>query len=519
MAKKWWTLAAVVTGVFMLLLDLTIVNAALPSIQRAFHGSLASLQWVIDAYTLVLAAFLLVGGSLSDRYGRRRLFAIGIVIFTAGSLLCGLATGSLFLSLSRAVQGIGGAIMYATSLALLGNAFRGKDRGTAFGVYGAVSGIAVAVGPLAGGLITTEISWRWVFLVNIPIGIAAAAITLAKVDESRDPAAVRVDVAGFVTFAGGLAALVYGLIESADGWTQARVLVSLGLAAVLLILFGVAEVSQRRPMLDLTLLRKPTFDGGLFSAFALSGSMFAMIMFIVLYLQDLLGYSPLDAGLRTTSITLSVLVAATVAGRLTTVVPVRLMIGAGFALIGGGLLLMRGLTATSAWTHLVPGMIAGGVGAGLVTVPLSSTAVGVVEPARGGMASGINSTFRQVGLATGIALYGSLFASQLQHGVTAALAGTPYAAQAGPIGVGARAGLPAGHIPPVVADAIRAGFTSGLNRILLIAACLALAAAVSSLLLIRARDFIPAGPPPSGTPAPAETPAPAAAPEQARTLH
>jgi EmrB/QacA subfamily drug resistance transporter len=455
MAAKWWTLAAVVAGTFMLLLDTTIVNTALPSIQRAFHSQLTDLQWVIDAYALALAAALLIGGSLADRYGRRLLFTVGLGVFTAGSLLCGLATGPLFLNLARGLQGVGGAVIFAVSLALLGDAFRGKDRGVAFGVYGAATGIAVAVGPLAGGAITTGLSWRWIFLVNVPIGIVTAIVTQAKVTESRDPNAARLDLLGFVTFGGALCALVYGLIESAGGWGQAKVVVSLAVAVVLLVAFVVAEFAQARPMLDLSLFRKPTFDGGLIGAFAISGSMFAMITFIVLYLQNYLGYDALGSGLRTMSITLSVFVTATIAGRLTTVVPVRALIGTGFALIGLGLLLMRGLTPGTQWTHLIPGMIACGVGAGLVNVPLSSTAVGVVEPARGGMASGINSTLRQVGLATGIALYGSLFAARLPG----------------------------------------AGFTGALNYLLLVSAIVALVAAVLCLALIRARDFVALTPP------------------------
>jgi len=509
MDKKWWTLLAVVLSTFMLLLDTTIVNTALPSIQRDFHGSLASLQWVIDAYALVLAAALLVGGSLADRFGRRLLFAIGNAIFTVGSLLCGLATGSLFLILARGLQGVGGAIMLATSLALLNHAFRGKDRGTAFAVYGAVTGIAVAIGPLAGGLITTDISWPWIFFINVPIGVAATVITLARVSDSRNPAAVRVDLPGFGTFAGGLAALVYGLIESADGWNQTRVVVSLILAGVLLAAFVVIEFSQPRPMLDLSLFRKPTFTGGLIAAFALAGSMFALITYIILYLQNLLGYNALDSGLRTTSITLAVLVTSTIAGRLTTVVPAKFMIGAGFVCIGAGLLLMRGLTATSVWTHLIPGMILSGIGAGLVTVPLAATAVGVVEPARGGMASGINSTFRQVGLATGIALYGSLFASQLRHGVTEALLRTAYAPRAAQLAAALQPGQRTGSVPAVVSGAVRAGFTSAENEIMLVGAAVALAAAVTSLVLIRARDFVPMPVPvPAGTQQPAVMTAP-----------
>ena len=222
---RWWTLAAVCTGVFMLLLDITIVNVALPDIGRSFHASFADLQWVISAYALTLAAFLLTAGSLADLYGRRRLFASGIVIFTTGSLCCGLATGSLFLELARAGQGVGGAIMFATSLALLAQSFQGRDRGVALGLFGAITGIAVAVGPVLGGALTSGLSWRWIFYVNVPIGIAAFLVTVLRVDESRNPDATRPDWAGFVTFSLALASLVYGLIESqGDGWGSRTVI-------------------------------------------------------------------------------------------------------------------------------------------------------------------------------------------------------------------------------------------------------------------------------------------------------
>src|SRR5690348_1946618 len=211
---KWWTLAAVCTGVFMLLLDITIVNVALPDIEDAFGASLSDLQWVISAYALTLAAFLLTAGSLADLYGRRLLYAVGITIFTAGSLACALATGSLFLSVARGAQGVGGAIMFATSLALLAQAFQGRDRGVALGVFGAITGIAVAVGPVLGGAITTGLSWRWIFYVNLPIGAVALWITLARVSESRNPHARKPDWAGFVTFSAALAGIVYGLVES-----------------------------------------------------------------------------------------------------------------------------------------------------------------------------------------------------------------------------------------------------------------------------------------------------------------
>ena len=319
MARRWWTLAAVCTGVFMLLLDITIVNVALPDIERGFHASLSDLQWVIDAYALTLAAFLLTAGSLADLYGRRIVFAVGIAIFTLGSLACGLATSSLFLVIARAGQGVGGAIMFATSLALLAQSFHGKDRGVAFGAFGAITGVAIAVGPVLGGALTSGASWRWIFYVNIPIGALALLVTLLRVDESRDPNASRPDWVGFATFSVGLAALVFGLIRSnADGWGSATVVGSLAAAAVLLAAFVIAERVQSEPMLDLRLLRVPTFNGGLVAAWAISASIFSALTFLILYMQNILGLSAVDTGIRFLPLTGAIFLTAGIAGRLTT---------------------------------------------------------------------------------------------------------------------------------------------------------------------------------------------------------
>lgn len=496
MARKWWTLTAVSVGLFMLLLDITIVNVALPEIQKAFGASLQDLQWVVDAYALTLAALLLTAGSLADLWGRRRLFAAGTAIFTVGSLLCGLASGPPDLALSRAGQGIGGAIMFATSLALLSDAFRGKDRGVAFGVVGAITGVAIAVGPVLGGVITSGLSWRWIFLLNVPVGIAATGLTLTKVAESRDPKATRPDWWGCVAFSGALGALVYGLISAGDGWAATKVVASLSAAGVLLVAFVIIERVQRRPMLDLSLFAKPTFTGGLLAAFGISASLFSVLTYVVLYMQNQLGFSPFSAGVRTLFLTLAIFVTAASAGRLTTVVPVRVMISAGFVLVGIGLLLLGGLTVGSGWTHLIPGLIVAGVGGGLINVPLAATAVGVVEPSRAGMASGINSTLRQVGIATGIAALGSIFTAQLRDTATQRLVDSPLAAHAHQIaaGLGGAAGsLPAGvdaAARQAVAAAARAGFVDGLNLILLIGAVVAFGSAVASLTLIRGRDFV-----------------------------
>jgi EmrB/QacA subfamily drug resistance transporter len=337
-----------------------------------------------------LAAFLLTAGSLADMYGRRLLWLIGLVVFTGASVLCGFAVSTLMLQLSRALQGIGGAIMFAVSLALLADAFRGKDRGIAFGVWGPVTGLAVAIGPLAGGVLTSGLSWRWIFFVNVPIGIAAAVISVMKVAESRAPQASRPDWPGFVLFTVALSSLVYALIESNQrSFTDGLVLGCLAAAAVLLVAFVVVERRKAHPMFDLTLFRLPTFSGGSVAAFGLSASIFAMILYLVLYLQDILGYSPLATGVRVMFLSGAILVTATVAGRLSSRAPARLLIGPGLIMVGVGLLLMRGLNVTSSWTHLIPGMIVSGLG------------IGLVPPQQAGMASGINSAFRQVGIATG----------------------------------------------------------------------------------------------------------------------
>ncbi len=482
----------------MLLLDITIVNVALPDIQMALTASFSDLQWVVDAYALTLAALLLTTGSLADLFGRRRLYVIGLVIFTLASLLCGLATTSLFLELARGAQGVGGAIMFSVSLALLAATFEGKDRGVAFGIWGAITGLAVAVGPLLGGVLTSGLSWRWIFFVNLPLGAVAVAITLAKVQESRAEHARRPDWWGVLTFTAALAALVYALIESNQrSFGDTRVVACFVAAAVLLVAFLLIERFGRHPMFDLGLFRLPTFSGGLIAAFGISASIFSLLLYLVLYIQDLLGYSPLQTGIRVLVLSGGILLTSALAGRLTSHVPVRFLIGPGLLLVGVGILLMRGPSASADWTHLIPGFIVAGAGIGLTNPPLASTAVGVVEPARAGMASGINSTFRQIGIATGIALLGTLFASETTRVVREQLAQVPgardrstqvaAALQSGELGPALR-GLPDRTVAQVT-QAARTAFTSGLNEILLVGGIVALVAGVLAGLLIRSKDF------------------------------
>jgi EmrB/QacA subfamily drug resistance transporter len=479
---KWWTLTAVCVATFMLLIDITIVNVALPDIAKALGSTFSDLQWVIDAYALGLAALLLTWGATSDRLGRRFIFVVGLAIFSAASLCCALSGSPLMLNLARAVQGAGGAAMFATSLALLASAFHGRERGTAVGIWGATIGAAVAIGPLVGGVLTENVGWESIFYINIPIGVGAIYIALTKVAESKDPNAGPPDWPGLVTFSVGLFLLIFALVRgNPEGWGSALIVAFLIGAGVLLVLFVVVEARVRHPMFDLGLFRVPTFTGASIVAFALSASLFSLFLYITLYIQNSLGYSPLKAGLRFLPLSLISFFVAPIAGRLSARVPIKALMGTGMLLVGLALLLMRGLTASSGWTSLLAGFIVSGVGVGLVNAPLASTAVSVVPPQRAGMGSGINSTFRQVGIATGTAGLGALFQHLLASRAEGPLARVPAEA------------LAQGR-PPIPGAAARheylALFTGALNDLFLIAAIIAFAGGVLAFVLIRQRDFI-----------------------------
>jgi EmrB/QacA subfamily drug resistance transporter len=498
MDRKWWTLIAVCVATFMLLLDITVVNVALPDIESDLNASFSELQWVVNAYALMLATLTLTAGSLADLLGRRLVFATGLVLFTIASLLCGLAPSAVALDLFRGVQGIGGAVMFSTSLALLAQEFHGKERGTALGIWGATIGGAVAIGPLVGGVLTEGLAWEWIFFVNIPIGIAAVFLTLTKVRESRDPEARGIDWAGAVTWSGALFLLVFALIRANDeGWGSTLIVSCLLGSVVLLLLFVVVEVRQERPMLDVSLFRKPAFAGASIAAFSLSASMFAMFLYLTLYIQNILGYSPLEAGLRFLPLTLLSFFVAPISGRLSARVPVRALLGIGLLVVGIALALMGGLTVDSDWTALLAGFILAGAGIGLVNPALASTAIGVVPPARSGMAAGINNTFRQVGIATGVAALGAIFQHRVESKVIEMLSSTPASGRshaiADMIGNGqageAVSGTP-GPVRGAVAAAARQGFVTGLNEILVVGAILAIVGAVLSVVLVRSRDFV-----------------------------
>lgn len=500
MHRKWWTLITVSVATFMLLLDITVVNVALPSIREDLGASFADLQWVVDAYALTLAALVLVAGSLADRLGRRRLFAIGLGIFSVASLLAALAPDPTFLNVTRAVQGIGGAIMFAVSLALIAQEFpAGRERGTAMGVYGATIGVSVAIGPLVGGALTDALGWESIFYLNVPIGLAAIAVAYLRIRESRDPNATRGDWAGVATFSAALFLLVLALVRgNEEGWGSTLIVSLLGGAGALLAAFVGIEARVREPMLPLGLFKRPSFTGVQVAAFAVSGSMFALFLYLTLYLQSYLGHSPLEAGVRYLPITLLVFLVAPIAGALLSRVPARVMMSAGLGLAGVGLLLMSGIGAGSEWTTLLGGFLVAGAGVGLLNPVIADVALSVVPKEQSGMAAGINDTFRQVGVAVGIAVWGAIFVGRGAAEVRELAAGTPAAdgdrprelveaASTGNLGE-ALAAVPPGA-REAASNAAREGFLTGLNEILVLGALLSFVGAALALWLVREREI------------------------------
>ncbi len=493
MERKWWTLVLISIATFMLLLDITVVNVALPDIQRELGASLSSLQWVVDAYSLTLAAFLLTAGSLGDRLGRRRVFTIGFAIFTFASFLCGIAGDPTLLNLARALQGVGGAGMFATSLALIGQEFQGKDRATAFGVWGATIGGAVAIGPLVGGLITEHLGWEWIFFVNIPIGLVAIFLTERRIANVISPDPEPIDVPGVATFSLALFLLIFGLIRgNPEGWGSPLILACLGGAVALLAAFIAIEARSDHPMLDLTLFRKPAFNGVSAVAFGLSAGMFAMFLYLTIYLQGVQDFSPLEAGLRFLPLTVLSFVASPIAGSLSNRVPIRVLLGLGLTLVGVGLLLMHGISADSSVSALLPGFLLAGIGIGTANPGIGQAAIAVVPVEKAGMGSGINTTFRQVGIATGVASLGAIFQSRVDSKLAELLPNAP--AGLGELvssgGSRAVAGIaPAGRHAEYV-HAAKVAFVSGFNEILLLAAILSFAVAALGFLLVRSRDFV-----------------------------
>ena len=491
---RGWTLAVVSLGTFMLLLDVTVVNVALPSVQRDLDVDLTSLQWLIDAYALALAALILTAGSLADVLGRRRVFLAGLAVFTGASLVCGLAPSGTTLNVARAVQGAGGAAVLATSLALIAGAYRADERHVALAVWGAVSGVAIAVGPLVGGALVELLDWRWIFLVNVPLGAVTAALALRFVRTVDEPLKHRVDWGGAVVLSWALGALVLALLRgNADGWTSPRILALLIASVVGIGLFVWIERRSSAPMLDLALWKKPTTAGASIAVFTLAAAAFAMLSFLSLYLQNTLGHSPLGTGVRLLPITAGAFLAAAVTGHAGARVPARSLLSVGLGLCAIGLLLMREIAPGSDWTPLLAGFCVVGIGVGIVNPTVAGAAVGLASEARAGMASGLNSTFRLLGVAVGVAGLGAIFEHRVGQRFAELAPGAP-AAMTDAVSTGntslALERTPGAVRAPLELAAERA-FVAGLDEILLVAGGVAFLGAVAAAVLVRARDLVP----------------------------
>jgi EmrB/QacA subfamily drug resistance transporter len=412
--RKWWTLGALCFALFMIMLDNTVVNVALPAIQRELGISRAELEWTVAAYALTFASVLLTGGKLGDLLGRRLIFVIGLIVFTTSSLFCGLSSTGTELIAARAVQGVGAALMMPATLSIISATFAVRERGMAIGIWAGVSAMALAIGPLLGGIITEHISWNWIFYLNIPIGVAGVVAALLVVPESKDTSREqRLDLPGLLSSGIGLLALVYALIEANQyGWTSTRILVLLVVAVAALVTFVLLELHQRLPMLDLSLFRNGTFAGANLVAILVTLAMFGIFVFFPIYMQTFLGWSPTQAGAALLPWTLMIVVFAPIAGKLSDRVGSRWLMAGGMSVVGVCCLLLSTVTLHSSFWNLVPAFLLGGLGMSFVMTPMSAAAMGAAPVDKAGVASGVLNTFRQVGVALGIAITGAIVADR-----------------------------------------------------------------------------------------------------------
>jgi EmrB/QacA subfamily drug resistance transporter len=411
--RKWWTLAAVAFGLFMIMLDNTVVNVALPAIQEDLGADLSELQWIVTGYALTFAALMLIGGKLADAYGRRLIFVVGIVIFTLASLWCGLADTGDMLIAARVVQGAGAALMNPATLSIIAATFAPRERGMAIGIWAGVSALALAIGPLVGGLLTEHLSWHWIFFVNVPVGVVAIAASFLFITESKDETHTNLDLPGLGTSALGLFALTYGLIEANGyGWTSARIVGSFVVAVVSLTSFIAIERRRRSPMLDLSLFRSGTYTGANVAMLLVALSMFGVFFFVSLYMQNVLGYSAVQAGAAFLPMTLIIILVAPIAGKSSDRFGSRWLMTIGMVLLGVQLLYLSQLGPDAEFWNLLPGLLVGGLGMAMTMTPTAAAATRAVPVHKAGVGSAVLNAMRQVGGSVGIALMGAIVAHE-----------------------------------------------------------------------------------------------------------
>ncbi|MGI8412910.1 MAG: MFS transporter [Solirubrobacteraceae bacterium] len=487
--SRWWTLGAMCFALFMIMLDNTVVNVALPSIQRDLHASLSSLEWTVNAYTLTFAVLLVTGGRLGDIFGRRRMFLFGVVVFGLSSVAIGLAPSDATLIAFRAVQGIGAAFMMPATLSIITQAFPPGQRGMAIGTWAGVSALALAIGPVLGGLLTEQVSWRAIFFLNPPIAIGAVAVTLFATRESRDEGvARRVDFPGIAAITVGLTAIVLALVEGNRWhWGSGRIVGLLVLAVAGLGAFALIERHSRAPMVDFSFFRSRTFLGANLVAFLISFAMLAMFFFMALYLQNVLHYSPLQTGVRFLPTTVLVIVVAPLAGRLSDRVGSRPLMTLGLVIVSAAIFIQSRITVHSGYGLLLPGFILMGLGMGLVMSPMSTAAMNAVDRTKAGVASGVLSMSRMVGGTFGVAVMGALVSTIGRAKIDSGLPHLPAGARAAIANSLGGGGISAtGHpASPQVLATVREAFVSALATGLEIGAAVTLVGAVLAWTLIR----------------------------------
>jgi EmrB/QacA subfamily drug resistance transporter len=503
--RRWWALGAMCFALFMIMLDNTVVNVALPSIQRSLHASTASLEWTVNAYTLSFAVLLVTGGRLGDIFGRRKIFLAGVIVFACSSGAIGFSPSDTWLIAWRAIQGIGSAMMMPATLSIITNAFPPAERGKAIGTWAGVSAMALAIGPVVGGFLVETVSWQSIFFLNLPVAVGAIFITLFAVRESRDDSVVqRVDVPGVLTLTIGLAALVLALVEgNAWRWASPRELSLLAVAVVGLSAFAIVERRQPAPMVDFSFFRSRTFLGANIVAFIVSFAMLAMFFFMALYMQNILHYSPLQAGVRFLPSTLMIVLIAPPAGRLTDRVGSRPLMTFGLLAVSGSLLWQSQLTISSGYGSLLPGFVLMGIGMAFVMSPMSTAAMNAVEQTKAGVASGILSMNRMVGGTFGVAVLGAMVATLGRSKIDQLLPTVPSAERAR-LATGLGSGATPHGVPAQIVDAGQQAFVYALQYGLRLGSAVALLGALLAWTLVsrRTTEDLPG----SGRPAVAEHP-------------
>jgi EmrB/QacA subfamily drug resistance transporter len=488
--RRWWTLAVLSISLLVISLDNTILNVALPTIERDLDASASELQWIVDSYTLVFAGLLLTMGSLGDRLGRRLALVGGLVVFGGGSLLSALATSADMLIASRAVMGLGGALIMPSTLSILTNVFPAAERPKAIGIWAAVAGLGIAVGPVAGGWLIERFDWTWVFLVNLPIVVIALAAARPLVPASRDPEQSRLDPIGAVLSTAGLGLLTWAIIEAGGerGWTDDVTLGAFGVALAALAALVVWELHTPSPMLDVRLFRVRRFTGASVSIALVFFALFGAIFFLTMYLQEVKDYSALAAGVRVTPVAVGLILGGPLSARMAEQIGMRNVVAGGLAVVAAALLLMAGADAATGYGPIALSLVLMGFGMGTTMAPATESIMSSLPLAHAGVGSAMNDTVRMVGGTLGVAILGSLLSSSYgadMHGAADRLPGAAGAAAEGSIGgasaVAERLGGPAGAALSRVAET---AYSSAMSTTLIVAAGVALGGALVALTVL-----------------------------------